>query len=515
MSSSGISSSSYKRMFGLGTGLDIDDIVKKLMMVEQAPIDRLKQNRQIIQWQQEDYRSINSRLKELSDSLFNIRMQSTYQQRKITSSNDSIVSATTVSGSAAGTYKMTVHQLADSLHLNSTQIAKGNTLAEQFAGIEGNVSFTITHVGVDGDENVTKTFSYDTTTTNMSSVAADINSSGLGLKAFFDENLGRLFISSDETGKQAQYTIDADPQGFLTGVDRLNISDDQGSNVLVGVTYTGQNAKFDLNGAMGLEQSSNQFTINGVTYTLKQESPANTVTIQVAKDTDSIINSIKTFIDKYNEIIKSVNSKLSEKRNYNYAPLTEAQKDEMDEKEIEEWQAKARSGLLRSDSLLSQAVSFMRRAFSSVVSNTESSKYDSAASIGIESGQWFEGGVLKVNETKLRKALEEAPESVMALFTNSTSGDVYEEKGIGQRLDEALDNTMARIGERAGSGTSVVDESPLGRQMALLDERIETLEERLRKAEERYYSQFSAMESAIAQLNNQSSWMSQAFNSKS
>ncbi|MDK2902921.1 MAG: flagellar hook-associated protein 2 [Clostridiales bacterium] len=108
------------RVSGLASGIDTESIVKQLMTVERLPLDRLKQNRQIMEWTQEAYRNINSALLAFRNQVSGMRLQGSFIANKTTSSNESVATAT-ASGSATGSvYDININQLASSARAIST-----------------------------------------------------------------------------------------------------------------------------------------------------------------------------------------------------------------------------------------------------------------------------------------------------------------------------------------------------------------------------------------------------------
>ena len=110
-------------------------------------------------------------------------------------------------------------------------------------------------------------------------------------------------------------------------------------------SQAGQNAEVVING-LQIEKTTNNFTVNNVTYQLKNTTNS-PVSLDVATDVDGIYEKIKDFVTQYNELIDMVNGKLTEKKYRDYTPLTEEQKKDMTEKQIELWEEKAKSGLLK------------------------------------------------------------------------------------------------------------------------------------------------------------------------
>ncbi|MDW7674421.1 MAG: flagellar filament capping protein FliD [Bacillota bacterium] len=270
------------------------------------------------------------------------------------------------------------------------------------------------------------------------------------------------------------------------------------------IEVSGTNAQLVING-LTTERESNTFALNGTNITLHAESAGETVRLDVQQDTDKAFNNIMEFVNKYNELIDSLNGKLQEEKFRSYLPLTDEQKDAMSDKEIEKWEERAKSGLLKGDTMLSGILSDMRMVFSSGVEGLEG--INSLFDIGITTGSWQENGKLHVDENKLKKALQDNPDQVMALFTNESENT--KEKGIARQLYNSVSNGMERITTRAGKAASLYDQSFLSNEIRRYDERIAAMEERLQRVEDRYWRQFTAMEKAMSQMNSQSEWLYQ------
>ena len=117
-----------------------------------------------------------------------------------------------------------------------------------------------------------------------------------------------------------------------------------------------------------VEKSTNDFTINGMRFNIKEAMAADqTATFRIENDPDAAVDSIKKYVELYNETIDLINGKLSEERYRKFPPLTEEQKKDMSENDIKLWEEKAKSGLLRSDPLLDRIVRDLRYAVSSPV----------------------------------------------------------------------------------------------------------------------------------------------------
>ncbi|WP_019243076.1 MULTISPECIES: flagellar filament capping protein FliD [Bacillus] len=335
---------------------------------------------------------------------------------------------------------------------------------------------------------------------SLNDLSGKISDSDVGVSMFYDSHTGQMTLTRKETGDFNKSGNDLEVYG-----DLLNNTLRFGTGAS---TIQGTNAKFTING-LDTERHSNNFTIDGITFNLKQafESTDSPVTIGVTNDTNKIYDNIKGFIDKYNELIGQIQLKLDEKRYKDYEPLTDDQKESLSDKQQEKWEGLAKSGLLRRDSILSGVLSNMRSNFYATVKNNEiSDKYNQLSKIGITtSANYLDGGKLEINETQLKKAIEENPESVEQLFRG--------ENGIIENLQKTVNNAMDALKEKAGNSNSTNQTFKIGRELDDLEKRQTRFEERLEMLETRYWSQFNAMEQAIQNSNSQSAYLSQFFSS--
>jgi len=132
------------------------------------------------------------------------------------------------------------------------------------------------------------------------------------------------------------------------------------------------------------------------------------------------------------------------------------------------------------------------------------SGFDQLAEIGITtSSDYTDNGKLVVDETKLKQAIAANPEAVMQLFTQS--GDDTSSEGIMKRLNDTLSTTMGKVTQEAGATGSANDQFFLGKNIQDYDDQIDAMKDHLTDVQQRYYTQFTAMEQAIEQANQQSS----------
>ncbi|OAK67961.1 flagellar filament capping protein FliD [Lederbergia galactosidilytica] len=340
-----------------------------------------------------------------------------------------------------------------------------------------------------------------TGTDTLNSVIRKVNESSAGVTMFYDSFTDQVTLTRKETGKFGDGEKDIQVNGdFMTNI--LNF-DNQ-------IVDDGQNAKFTING-LETERSSNTFDMSGVTITLKQtfgaDSNQQAATISVENDTEQVFENIKQFVEDYNALIKEISDKINEPLYRDYKPLTDDEREELSEKQQEKWEEMARSGLLKGDMVLSGVLSSMRMDMYSTVETN--GIFKQLASIGIKTtANYLEGGKLEIDEAKLKAALEEDPESVENLFRGN---DSEAGKGIVHRLYDTVDASMKKLQEKAGRATSTNQQFTLGRELISVDKSIDRFEDKLKLTEERYWRQFTAMERAIQQANQQSAYLMQQF----
>jgi flagellar hook-associated protein 2 len=349
----------------------------------------------------------------------------------------------------------------------------------------------------------------------MSNLMNKVNTSTVGVTMFYDEMRDKFSLTRNETGNF--YGKDSIESGHTSADDEIAtyISGTTGDfldNALQfsGVTEIGgDNAKFIING-LATERYSNTFQMSGVTFNLKQKFTS-AVSISVGNDSAKVYDNIKAFVDKYNELIDKIQKKVSEDYYRDYPPLTDDQKEQLSDKQQEQWTEKAKSGLLRRDSTLTGVLDGMRANFYAPVKNSlVNPAYNQLAIIGITTtANYLEGGKLEINEAKLKAAIEADPSSVENLFRGT--GSTSSEQGVIQRLYDTVSNTMDSLKEKAGNSYSTNKQFTLGRQLDSVSSQIISFEDRMKQVEDRYYRQFTAMEQAIQKSNSQSTYLMQQF----
>lgn len=589
------------RISGLASGIDTETIISDLMKAERVKVDKLYQEKQLQIWKREAYNNINKSFanfildtkKEFglttttyTGALLNTSVSSLSWVKAATSSDESIATVSASASAIKGNYSVNVHRLADGVTMASgSNISVGDktNLAEQFGlgknkDIENEIiNFTIK------TENGSKTFIFGNVTDadigdtkdaiiidktldqiSLNDIVDAINSAtvtteegeevSLGVTAAYDSTIDRFFLQSDSTGSNSKITIEDnstlsvgedDVGNFICDKLKLNFTyydTDENKQVTTPIvvdgttTYSGVDAQIDFAGATNITQSTNQFTINGISFDLKG---TGSFDVKVDTNVDEVYDKIKSFIEKYNEIVDEVGKKVNEKKYSDYPPLTNEQKDEMKDSEIELWEEKAKSGLLRSDMLLTSTMQSIRSSLYEKVEGVSGS-FDHITEIGITTQSYVSGevgGKLQIDEDKLKEAIREDVNGVLELLFKQPDSSLTDEdeiqknSGIITRIYSNMIDGMKDIINKSGTGddanlyrnvqsnilidfvTEYGSISTIDKEISDLEDRIYNMEYYLDAKEESYWDKFTAMEKAISSMNQQSAWLMQQFQS--
>ncbi|CAB1241616.1 Flagellar hook-associated protein fliD [Clostridiaceae bacterium BL-3] len=541
------------RITGLNTGLDIDAMVKKMLTADQTKIDQAKQQQQLIQWRQEAYQSIIKDVKDLQSTYFDITnstsyllSSNSYNNMTAASSDATVVSAKAGVDATAGTYKINVIKLASSATVKGTNVINedknkqsitSSTRLEDIEGVtDGNILIKLTYNDGTLESNKSVEISFDVTdSSSIQDLTDEIkNKTGGAVTAKFNEITGQFSIQTVATGSSSKLGIEIenDESGFLgefgissTGEYKI------GENAEVQIKEPGSSDYSDV-----ITKSSNNFTVNGITYNLIDTTADNSpVSISVTQDTSKVHDLITNFIDKYNNLVGEIQDKLSEKKDYDYSPLTESQKEEMSDTDITSWENKAKEGILRNDDNLQQLLDDLTSTFNTPVVDSSGKSVSTIYfgsigdnALGIDtSNDYTQGGKLSVtDDQQFTDALTNHADEIMKLFTTTSdskdSTEKFNQSGIFQRISDIIDKNVGVIGTTLNGGTltkyanlqddyTVMGGGGTGTlpdqiyQQQLL---INTLTDRMNDDQTKYYNQFTQLEVAMEQLNAQQSTLS-------
>ena len=318
-----------------------------------------------------------------------------------------------------------------------------------------------------------------------------VNSSGAGVKMSYDR-LSDMFTVENNT----------------TGATNLTVWGMEAFGISSGTYNNGDYARVVINGEM-LIKDSNTFSYRGVNITLNSTTgpvaPGEETVVTLKRDATDAVAKIKSFIDEYNVMMKKLEDMLNEKKTGKetaYGPLTEEEKSAMTEKQIADWEAVAKKGLLRNEAGLQRMMFELRNSLYESIKGVGLSPAD----IGLKTGSYYDGtgGQIMLDEARLKEALEADPERVMNIFMGGSDATSSSERGLLWRIDDLMRNYT--------SGSQSVSLASLENSIRRENEQIEKLQKKMYEEEERLYLKFAAMETALSKMQEQSDWFMSMLN---
>ena len=338
------------------------------------------------------------------------------------------------------------------------------------------------------------------------------NNKDAGVTATYLGSENKFVLSSNEKGKGREISLGADPKDTTDAANLIfgGVSQD-GTDGEMSILYNGVKTT--------ITSSSNTFSIDGLdiratnTFNTGSATAEGGVSFTASADTEKVTETVKKFIEAYNAMIDEVRTQATTKPDSNYKPLTDDQKNEMNETSIKNWEDKAKEGILYNSSALKDLDNATQGIFSSMMINGVS--YDDLEKIGISfSDDYTAGGKIVFDEEKFKTAMDSDPEKVSDLFTGT--------HGIVNTIDSTLSTYATRYASKNGNSYGVLIEEAGSEKLSLtltnnsiykelkdMQETITNLQSQLSTEQDRYISQFTQMERLINQMNSQSSYLSQ------
>lgn len=338
------------------------------------------------------------------------------------------------------------------------------------------------------------------------------NNKDAGVTATYLGSENKFVLSSNEKGEGRKITLGADPKDTTDAANLIfgGVSQD-GTDGEMSILYNGVQTT--------ITSSSNTFSIDGLdiratnTFNTGSATAEGGVSFTASADTEKVTETVKKFIEAYNAMIDEVRTQATTKPDSNYKPLTDDQKNEMNENSIKNWEDKAKEGILYNSSALKDLDNATQGIFSSMMMNGVS--YDDLEKIGISfSDDYTAGGKIVFDEEKFKTAMDSDPEKVSDLFTGT--------HGIVNTIDSTLSTYATRYASKNGNSYGVLIEEAGSEKLSLtltnnsiykelkdMQETITNLQSQLSTEQDRYISQFTQMERLINQMNSQSSYLSQ------
>ncbi len=338
----------------------------------------------------------------------------------------------------------------------------------------------------------------------------------LGITVSYQNESDKFIVTSTEDGASGYINLGGNVATALFGDD-------------AGVAYAGKDAELLVKYAGSDEQititrSSNTMEFDGLNITVTgtfgfwgtggYDSSTEAVTFDAQVDTETATETVKDMITEYNEMLALIHDELGQTRDRDYAPLTDEQREEMSESQIEKWEEEAKKGLLFNDSDIRSLADSLRFII-------PTSMYEQFKEIGISvSTNYEDNGKLIFDATVFEAALAADPENVEKLFTAEADATNSTPAGLMENMSTVIDRYASMTGatkgllvERAGSiysPTSVLQNS-IQTEIDDIDDILATLQDRLETETDRYISQFTQLETLISEMNSQSSYLSSMF----
>lgn len=384
-----------------------------------------------------------------------------------------------------------------------------NTKMEDLGLTADKQEFKFSYNGKEANINIEKTDTIESVINKISEVTKN------EVVAEYSQLTKKFTIRTKDTGSNQSIKIET-PFEYLGLKDT---TEKVGENTVVNITPPGSTE------AVKVTKSTRNFDIDGIQYNLNKKQDSS---FTITQDEQKVYDKIKNFTDDYNKIIEKINNYVSEKRQYSYQPLTDSQKEEMKDSEIEAWNKRAKQGILKHDNRLENLLSNLRSAFYTPVegSSLRVGKWGTSA-IGIDTSDSYSerGKILISDPDKLKEAIRENSEELSKLFCNSSSSSDektnYNETGIFRRMSNVLKENVGIPGtiinsailteyankqdDYSSSGSS--GSNTLPDQIYRKEKQVKEMLKQFSTKREQYYEKFSKLEVAMNQLNAQQSWL--------
>lgn len=544
------------RVSGLISGLDTDSIVQELVSAYSTKKEKYEKAQTKQEWKMDAWKTMNSKIYGFyTSSLSNMRMSTAYSLKTSSVSNSNIATVKASSSAVNGTQKMKVNKLASSAYMTGGVVKlsddKNDTGNKKVTG-----STALADMGIETGSKIAVNDTEIEITDGMTVNQLISKFKDAGINASFDETNQRFFVNAKTSGAEGEFTITANNTDGLGALQKLGLfavytteKDTNGNSVETAemqkyqkivdgeiaatdeqkavakevldnkssyangnsdaARISGQDAEIVLNGAT-FTSSTGTFSINGLSITAMQVTAAGEeVSITTSNDTQGMYNKIKEFLGKYNELIKDMDTAYNAAAAKDYEPLTDDEKKDMSDSEIEKWETKIKDSLLRRDSTLGNTSSALKSLMNT--SFEINGKTYSLSSFGINTASYFsadtnEKGCLHIdgdaddattsgNEDKLMAAINEDPE-VVAEFFQKLSSSVYN------------DLTKRMSSSSVSSIYTIYNDKQMSSEYSDYKDKVSKWQEKLEYYEEFYYKKFSAMEKALSKLQSSTSSLS-------
>jgi flagellar hook-associated protein 2 len=504
------------RITGMNSGLDTESIITALTQKKQDRVNTAKNDQKKLTWKQDKWKELNKKvLSFYNGAVSTMRFSTAYTKKVTTSSNESAATVLTGSGAMDTTQNLSINKLAKSAYLtgkevtvddNGTKATNMTTIEDLGLSAGDKIQFTIggnssdvLEVSIEAGDKIEDVVS------KLREAKSSLTETSLNFS--FDDNNGRFFVAAKNSGEAASFDLVENDAMSKLGLAKKA----DGSNYIAGAS-----AEIVLNGET-FTSDTNTFEINGLTITANQV--ASDITLTTKQDTSGIYDNIKKLISEYNTLIKEISTLYNADKATKYKMLTDDEKDQMSDKEVEDWENKIKDGLLSGDETLSTIRSGLTSIITQGVDVTlkdGTTQKLSLASFGIATGSYFnteenERNMLHIdgdpddtstsgNTDLLKKYISTDPQAVQDFFSN-----------FARNMYSTLTDLMR--GTEYSTAYTIYEDKLMAAQYTAYNTKISDAESALTAAQDKLYTKFSRMETALAKLNSNSGSLSSFFGS--
>lgn len=534
------------RVTGLNSGLDTEAIISELVSAYRTKEEKYEKAQTKLSWKQDAWKELNIKVKSLYDNISNLRFSAAWTMKKTTVSDSTKATITASTSAVNGTQTLKIKQLAKGTYIT------GNKLQNASDGKAPSSTTKLSELGYTGDGGeiqvknsdgtVAKTISV-TGSTTIGDLTSALNGAG-DIKASYDATNQRIFVAANKTGTENAFSLDGDAE----------ILKAFGLNAAGGASIVdAQDSEIELNEAT-FTSSNNKYSINGLTIDCLAETGNSEISITTSVDTQGMYDQIKDIFSQYNSLMKEMYTLYNADSAKGYEPLTDEEKDSMSDSEVEKWEEKIKSALLRRDNTLDSIMSVMKNAMTSsyYVYNGGAIIFDSKNNYYKCNGEALKdsNGSYITSETALKSWVSAnnvkkyslssfgiKTEAYASMTSNNTQGSYHIDgdsdddvsknntdvlmnmlnsdpdtvsgfmKQLVSGLYSAIDTKMKSVTGLSSSYT-IYNDIEMAKEYSDYTDTISKWEDKLTDLEDYYYKKFAAMESALATLQGQSSSLS-------
>ncbi len=511
------------RITGMNSGLDTESIITALTSTKKTKLQNFQGDQKKLTWKQDKFKELNKKVVNFyNGALSNMRFSTAYTKKTTTASNKSAVSVVTGENAMNTTQTLDITDLAKAAYLTGKEVKVGEGANAEKAKLStkvsdlglGSTDKLKFQIGDDASNVLSVDIKADDTIESvLSRLKSAKTESGDSLNFNYDENNGRFYVAAKTEGAKAAFHLVSDGESS-NAMNALGFALEGDTEATSSNYVAGSSAKIKLNG-VEYTSENNVFEVNGLTITANEK--ATGITLTTKQDTSGIYDNVKKMIKEYNDLMKEFATLYNADPAKKYKMLTDEQKDEMSDKEVEEWENKIKTGLLSGDETIGNIRNAMKdvmiSSFDITLKDGTTSKL-SLASFGISTGSYFgteenERDVLHIdgdaddstssgNTDLLRAAISSDPEMVQNFFTE-----------LSRSLYSKIGDLMK--GTQYSSAFTIYEDKLMASQYSTYNTKISDAQKALEAAQDKYYKQFSRMETSLAKINSSSGSLSSFF----